>query len=501
MQAHELPSMLSQEPKRRKTDSFFYHERHEALDPSLLHPTSPLEQANNIFYAQDIGKQYQLVVKDFQIEVRDGRIRAKDKEIADLGEQLESAHALIDSMAGRDLIKARKVAHHIIRLNRRHCNNQRLYRQKLQISNMAIKDRDVILRTLHKDLQSHKAELQNLKERRLTGHVLAFIRGLLGLPNTPRESQLEFPFLKLAPELRNIVYKHSLVLHRPIDFWPISHEYDTNKFACLNRDLKQINGNLLRVCRQVHKEAVGILYGCNRFRFSHRRAWTILAGFLMRINTNCQFLTHISVKIPDCWSQELGVPRPRMGARRPRDEADIKHILRMFGKSGPELDAPAGPPSNDKMAFTRASEIMATLPSLKYFTLFVPHDEMIFGFAAENIASILGPHDLTLAYGHELRCNPQRTFVFLRRPSWRSPITGHVNTDDDAIMGRARLAMLIENAVIKSGSYGITADGVSYVIDGGEEYNFDIPEHAPRPGSSGSIAFWPFRAAKRLLGY
>ena len=86
-----------------------------------------------------------------------------------------------------------------------------------------------------------------------------------------------FPFLALAPEIRNNVYK--LLLTRPYKE-PIELPRPTSKAAkarsatirdCKTaqqrRAHKQLFLEILATCRQIHDEASGIIYGCNIFQY------------------------------------------------------------------------------------------------------------------------------------------------------------------------------------------------------------------------------------------
>ncbi|KAF2709210.1 hypothetical protein K504DRAFT_467186 [Pleomassaria siparia CBS 279.74] len=496
------------ESKRRKVHSFFHHERTEALDPSLLEPTSPLEQANNIFYAQDIGKQYQLAVKDFNIEVRDNRIRAKDKEISELSGKLEWKELQLSTALTRIDDLRLDVTVRGVELQLSKYKNDGLKEKKstlerdLESANATIMNNDVSLRAMHRDLELSKVEIQHYKNQRLIGYLLRCMRNLLGMPDVIQDTSNIFPLMKLPGELRNRVYKLALVLHHPIDFWPMPSGLaaETSRRDTVEQDLKQISGNLLRVSRQVHKETVPILYGCNRFRFSHLGSWTVLHGFLAHINTNCQYLSSISIKIPDTWTRVIG-DEPLQLPERLLNDADLHAVLRRFGYNS--IQTPAGPSIKSHRAFSRGCEMLVSLPSLRSFTIVIPHNEEIYKPAAQYIANILTAEDRALVLDGQPASTPKRMFVFLRRPADSPQVVATRNLDDDVAMGRRKLMSAIQGAEIKSGCYRTMEGRVSYAVDGGEdEYDYDVPEYyIEQQGPEGFVLFRPLRAAaKRLLG-
>ncbi|CAI6321164.1 unnamed protein product [Periconia digitata] len=112
--------------------------------------------------------------------------------------------------------------------------------------------------------------------------------------------------MQLPPETRMIVYKHCLVAPRPVDFWPFVPKDPPSNLTrkdMLKANLKAFHVNLFRVSKQVHLEAVRIVYGCNKFRFSDVGCWSVLQGFLLNLSQNqsCQYLTNIEVACPKWW--------------------------------------------------------------------------------------------------------------------------------------------------------------------------------------------------------
>lgn len=294
--------------KRRKTDTFFRPaQRYEALDPALVQPTSLIQQENNILITQDTGKQYQLAVKDFNVRVRDNRIRAKDERVSELEEENE----LKDFSLSEALLRKQELI--------RHAERQELLSEAQaahiqELMSMVASDRaklmlqDEEIHILKAQLETQQRYIKNLENRRLLDQVLEYARHLFGWAIESYDRTTIFPLMQLPGELRNNIYKSCLVARRPIDFWPMIAEdapSGTTRASILQENLKHINVNLLRVSRQVHKETVGILYGCNRFRFSDVGAWTVLEGFLTHLNRNCRHITNISVSCADgvCRSQ------------------------------------------------------------------------------------------------------------------------------------------------------------------------------------------------------
>ncbi|KAJ5191499.1 uncharacterized protein N7498_010484 [Penicillium cinerascens] len=92
-------------------------------------------------------------------------------------------------------------------------------------------------------------------------------------------------FLTLPGEIRNKIYKYSLVRDRNINLWRMGTYRD-------------IAAGLLRVNRMIHHEARSILYGCNRFNFI-ADAPEHITEFLDKIGlTNANHLESIRIEFP-----------------------------------------------------------------------------------------------------------------------------------------------------------------------------------------------------------
>jgi hypothetical protein len=281
--------------------SQFYPGHANALDPSLLRRPTQFEQEHNTVVAGNVAKQYQLTVKDYNIDVRDNRIRAKDERITELESdaemtriQLEAAdkcktaiNAYVEDLGSLTETQANRIKDLIIEVNR-------------EQSNSSAKDERI--RQLQIELAEEKAELTTLRLmmlRRWPYRVLGkmYVRKASGSSKTK-----PFPFMRLPGEVRNIVYKFCLVADDPIDFWPMlppdAPTYATRE-EVVDKNLESVNVALLRTSQRVYWETICILYGCNRFRFSDERAWTVLEGFLIGLNHNCQFLTNVEIECPD----------------------------------------------------------------------------------------------------------------------------------------------------------------------------------------------------------
>ena len=123
-----------------------------------------------------------------------------------------------------------------------------------------------------------------------------------------------FPFLALAPEIRNNVYK--LLLTRPpkepIELpRPISKAAKARsatirdcKTAQQRKAHKQLFLEILATCRQIHDEASGIMYGCNVFQYRPHLGDVHMTPMLP--TRHLQLIKHVKVSvISDKASREL----------------------------------------------------------------------------------------------------------------------------------------------------------------------------------------------------
>ena len=84
-----------------------------------------------------------------------------------------------------------------------------------------------------------------------------------------------FPLLACPPEIRNTIYRNLLTTKSPIEFTGLtgrngaSHRAQWSRCTSTKarRKYKRLFLEILRVCRQIHDEATGIIYGCNVFKY------------------------------------------------------------------------------------------------------------------------------------------------------------------------------------------------------------------------------------------
>ncbi|KAL2041015.1 hypothetical protein N7G274_006473 [Stereocaulon virgatum] len=99
---------------------------------------------------------------------------------------------------------------------------------------------------------------------------------------SPKKLFKPLPFMNFPPEIRNLIYRLLLTTPRiPIELPELTGRNGAAHRArwanCINakmrRDHKTIFLEILETCKQIHDEAIGILYGCNVFKYrSHPRA-------------------------------------------------------------------------------------------------------------------------------------------------------------------------------------------------------------------------------------
>ena len=520
---YSFPHLEFQGPDRRKKPpSIFYHERTEALDPSLVQPTPLIKQENNILFVQDIGKEYQLAVKDFNIRVRDNRIVAKDREILELNERVELKDAQLSDTRTENrrledlfLWKAQQNWTRQHQINEMQSSIEGLNSTKREQA-QKIHEQDHKLRILRNELEFAKNEIENLKDLRLIDQILRWVQSMLGASPIPIEKSTQhFPLLHLPGELRNHIYKHCLVSPRPIDLWPImplNAPPGTTHSTILDLDIKCVNTSLLRVSRQVHKEATSILYGCNRFRFSDRHGWTILSGFLTHIDRNCQVLRHVSVGYPEWCSNDYGEDlQGNTTHRGNRPDAgtleEMRITLLRFGNT--ILDSPSGPTHESYTACRRAGDTLIRLPNLRSFNIIVPHSIHLYSFALDSLSKILTTDDKYLIpyIGWIPPAKPKRSFVFIRREEgMRKNVFASKDVDDDVAMGRLQLAVLCQQTGsgprVMGARYGKWEEGAGYVVDGGEEaWSGEVPGNREESVSFGLRLKRLAQSMKERLGY
>ena len=89
------------------------------------------------------------------------------------------------------------------------------------------------------------------------------------------KTSMPFPILACPPEIRNTIYRNLLTTKTPIEFTGLtgrngaSHRAQWSKCTSskARRKYKKLFLEILRVCRQIHDEATGIIYGCNVFKY------------------------------------------------------------------------------------------------------------------------------------------------------------------------------------------------------------------------------------------
>jgi hypothetical protein len=465
----------------------FLHESREALDPSLVHPRSPLEQENSILLVQDIGKQYQLAVKESQLQVRDNRIKAKDAEIAALqatADHMQDQYATLAeyvrsesqknaalenttrSLQGRVSWQTQMLEWALARMK----DYEKLLQDKDSVSSkkdLELKSTEAELAHMRSQLRHAQRDAEKLSQRDFMDLLWELIKPFFAVP---QQSKHVFPFMKLPGEIRNMVYENSLVLPRPIDFWPIIPDdapRGTDHLTVLRQDVKHINTALMQVCRQVNHEATPILYAKNRFRFSDRGGWTILDGFLWHIGPNVNFLTSLTVTCPQWVGTVIETAYPDM-------KGEMRLMLSRFNKT--VLDAPNGPSSEFNFAYKRAGDVLLKLKNLQHFNILITHDMYLQHDRVLQLADMLTDRDEFMLPTDDWQplCKPKRSFVVIRRATHQPPVVLGRHVDCDFFMGRASLKLAStsrndDNLTIKTAEYGTSQNKVSFVIDGGED--------------------------------
>ena len=119
----------------------------------------------------------------------------------------------------------------------------------------------------------------------------------------PYKTITPFPFLKCPPEIRNTVYRFLLTMKNPIEFEGFlgrngaMHRAQWSK--CTSAKAKKRNKKLfleiLGVCRQIHDEASGIIYGFNVFKYRNSSIEGPKSVILP--TRHIQLLKHVKVSI------------------------------------------------------------------------------------------------------------------------------------------------------------------------------------------------------------
>lgn len=173
----------------------------------------------------------------------------------------------------------------------------------------------------------------------------------------------------------------------------------------------------------------------------------------------------------------------------------------MFGNA--DLDSPTGPSSSNELSYRQAGLAITKLPNLKRLDFVVPHDVHIYSFGAGLMVDAFTPADRNLMPHYSpsakfpVASQPERGFVVLRRDveggRMKRFVGGQVfgrDVDDDVAMGRARLAEEVcvrgeksdgsgeekGKVVVRTARYGEEGEKMSYMCDGDEEVDVEVPE-------------------------
>ncbi|KAI9814779.1 MAG: hypothetical protein M1827_003045 [Pycnora praestabilis] len=84
------------------------------------------------------------------------------------------------------------------------------------------------------------------------------------LPQKPKH----FPFMNLPPELRNLVFKHHFTMPGPVTLRPLPSRAQGAAIKA-TRSYRNSKLALLLVSRSIYKDAAGIFYQLNNFRFNN----------------------------------------------------------------------------------------------------------------------------------------------------------------------------------------------------------------------------------------
>ncbi len=200
--------------------------------------------------------------------------------------------------------------------------------------------------------------------------------------------QQQSPFLNLPPEIRNFIYRHTLISPSPIDLWPHLFHTDlsdnpewvartsawsektldelpfkTRNQASLTYVRKEMATGLLGTCRQVYNEGVMYFWAENLFRFSGRSGWQGLLRFFLTIGPVARArIRRLEVHAPIYmrWPDKKG------------DERDLNGHSKNF----PKMHMVKIPPEGhlDRAAAQRVCNIMAKDRTLEEINFIIPND-------------------------------------------------------------------------------------------------------------------------------
>lgn len=113
-----------------------------------------------------------------------------------------------------------------------------------------------------------------------------------------------FPFMDFPPEIRNTVYRYLLTTpNSPIEFEGLSgrngHKHRAQWAKCTStkarRKHKKLFLEILGVCRRIHDEASGIIYGCNVFKYRNNPG--VGPRSVVLPTRHLQLLKHIKISV------------------------------------------------------------------------------------------------------------------------------------------------------------------------------------------------------------
>ena len=142
-----------------------------------------------------------------------------------------------------------------------------------------------------------------------------------------------FRLLDLPPEIRNVVYRHVLVLEDAIELAPL-HWNRPQKHRLVMRAIKRYRLDiiprlgLLRTCKKVYDEASSIFYGGNEFRFSNSQGWFVLSAFLQTIGERSQRLLRLLTVHPLWHSQRANATENKRFPASQLQDMGLKYLPR-----------------------------------------------------------------------------------------------------------------------------------------------------------------------------